>query len=141
MTRIYRNKYKLELKWSRIEYLSDQTAKLVDAYFTGPVLKDAAKIEAPDFIDLDLTPQLLTLLDSYYIIRLDWDSVKYVDDKVVLGGARLTNNVLKEFHKLKDDDHILINTEKHEEEIHAYNLVYESQAVRADNEPYSYKES
>jgi len=128
----------LELRWDRIEYLNDRVAALVGAYFGGPVLGDTARIDAPDFIDLDLTPQLLTLLDSYYIIRLDWDKVEYAGEKIFLGGARFTNNVLKELHKLQNDDYLLINTEKHEEEVHAYNLVYESQVVRADNKPYEY---
>lgn len=140
MVKIYKQKYKLELHWSGIEYLNGTIAKLVGAYFCGPVLKDAAQLEAPDFIDIDLTPQLLTLLDSYYIVRLDWDKVEYSGDNIILGGARLTNNVLKDFHKLQNDDYILINTEKHEEETHAYHLVYESQIIRADNQPYSYKD-
>jgi len=140
MSLVYRHKYRLELHWSNIEYLNDKVANLTGVYFAGPVLKDAAKLEAPDFIDLDLTPQLLTLLDSYYIVRLDWEQVEYVGDRVYLKGARFTNNVLKEFHKLMSDDYILINTEKHEEEVHAYNLVYESQVLRSDNKPYSYKD-
>ncbi len=134
------DKYRLELHWGDLVYHNDSHIVLKDAKFSGPVLKQALKLEAPDFIDLDLTPQLLTLLDSYYIIRLNWVDCEYLPDGTVkLLGATLSNDFLKSLHKLKVNDFIAINTIKHEEATHAFNLVYESQVVKEDAQPYDYR--
>jgi hypothetical protein len=135
----YREKYRLELHWKKLRYLNDETAVLEGACFRGPVLQDAVQLEAPDFIDLDLTPQMLSLLDSYYIVRLSWQGVRYeADGSILLTEAVISNTYLKTIHKLSDDDFILINTEKHEEKTHPYHLVYESQVMRADKVPHKY---
>ena len=133
-----REKYKLELHWDKIEYLGEDTALLKGACFSGPALKISQKIAAPDKIDIDLTPQHIVVLNSYYIVRLDWDGVEYRNNKVFLKNARISNSDLKTLHKLEDDDYILISTEDHEEKVHAFNLVYESQVIRKDEEPYTY---
>jgi len=140
MVYLCRERYRLELHWESIEYNSDSTAVLKGARFSGPVISNALKLEAPDYIDLDLTPQLFTLFDSYYIVRMSWDSVSYSNDGIIqLGGARLTNDALKSLHKFAAGDSIVINTEKHEEAVHAFNLLYESLVVRSDKKPYKYK--
>ena len=138
MYHLCREKYRLELYWDDVVYRNDQEATIVGAYFCGPVLKDAAKIAAPDFINLDITPQLLTVFDSYYIVRLMWRGVRYCDNKVFLDEAILTNDYLKAMHKFERGDHIIIDTEDHEEKTHPYHLVYKSQVVRKDKEPYKY---
>ncbi len=138
---ICRERYRLEVHWDALEYHNDAVVNLVNARLTGPVLQDAAKLEAPDSIDLDLTPQLLTVMDSYYIVKLDWKECKYnTDGTISLIGATFSNTFLKTLHKLKDTDYIVINTEKHEEATHAFHLVYESQVVREDSKPYNFKE-
>lgn len=135
-----REKYRLEVHWDKVNYHNDAVANLEGVYLSGPVLKDAVKLESPDHIDLDLTPQLLTVLNSYYLVRLSWAGVKYnPDGTITLEGAVLSNDYLKSLHKIEDKDYILINTEKHEETTHAYNLVYESQIMRADKEPHNYR--
>lgn len=139
MVHFCRDKYKLYLRWSDIVYHSDGVATLEGCTFSGPVLQIAAKIEAPDSIDLDLTPQTLSLLDSYYIVKLSWQEVEYQESGVLLKGATLTNDFLKTIHKFSSGDYIVINTEKHEEETHAFNLVYESQIVRRDQTPYKFE--
>ncbi len=133
-----REKYKLELHWDKIDYLDEESAVLKGAYFSGPALKIAQKVSAPDKIDLDLTPQHIVVLNSYYIVRLTWDEVEYKDTVVLLKNAVVSNSDLKTLHKLENDDYVVISTEKHEEKIHAYNLVYESQVIRRDKEPYTY---
>lgn len=136
-----REKYRLEVHWDSLEYHSDDVVNLVNARFTGPALNDAVKLEAPDSIDLDLTPQLLTVMDSYYIIKLSWKKCKYNSDGTIgLIGATFSNDFLKTLHKLKDNDYIVVNTEKHEEATHAFHLVYESQVVKEDSKPYNFKE-
>lgn len=137
---ICRDRYRLNLDWDSITYQSGSVAVLSGARFSGPVLANALKLEAPDFIDLDLTPQLLTLFDSYYIVRLSWEGAEYEGDGTIsLIGARLVNEHLKAVHKLERGDSIIINTEKHEEATHAYHLVYESHVVRSDKSPYDYR--
>jgi len=133
-----REKYRLELHWGNIEYLDEESAVLKDAFFSGPALKISQKISAPDKIDLDLTPQHLVVLNSYYIVRLTWDEVEYSGMTVLLKNAVVSNSDLKTLHKLEKDDYLVINTEKHEEKLHPYNLVYESQVIRKDKEPYTY---
>ena len=140
MRRLCKKKYRLELHWKKVVYLSDGVVNLQGAYFSGPVLRDAEKINSPDYIDLDLTPQLIEVFNSYYIVRLDWDEAKYkADGSVELIGARLTNSHLRTLHKVEEGDYILINTEKHEEKTHAFYLVYESTIIRKNEEKGTFK--
>lgn len=140
MTFRCKTKYRLEVRWDSIEYLNKNTAKLINARFEGPVLKDIKKIESPDAIDLDLTPQCLIVLDSYYFINLSWASAEHTTDgKVKLTEAIIISKGLDSLHKLHDTDFIVINTEKHREEVHAFNLVYESQISKQDKTPYVYE--
>jgi hypothetical protein len=136
-----KNKYRLELHWDGITYLNDKVAVLSNARFSGPALKEAAKLNAPDFIDLDLTEQLVDLLTTYYIIRLSWESVSYMEDgTVLLQTATFGNKELREFHKVLKDDYLLIDTEKHQEHLHPFNLVYACKIIRPDHNAYLYKE-
>lgn len=130
MTMFCKNKYRLELHWDSLEYHDDSNVNLMGAKFTGPVLKDALRLEAPDSIDLDFTPQMLTLMDNYYIITLSWDKCQYTQEGIKLQGARLSNKHLKTLHKIEKKDYVVIDTEKHEEDVHAFNLVYESRIMR-----------
>jgi hypothetical protein len=136
---ICKDRYRLELHWDKIVYHDDSSALLKGAYFSGPVLKTAQKINGADTISMDLTPQHLVVLDSYYIVKLDWSTVEYTGDgRVLLGNAIVKNDHLKTLHKLEDEDFIVIDTEKHEERTHAYHLLYDSQVVRHDKKPYTY---
>ncbi len=132
-------KYRLELHWDDIIYHDNSTAMLKGAYFSGPVLKSAQKINSRDHIKLDLTPQHLVVLQSYYILKLEWGTVEYIKDgRVLLGTTVLSNENLKELHKLEKNDFIVIDTEKHEQQTHAFHLVYDSQIVRYDSQPHTY---
>jgi len=138
---VIRDKYKLELHWSSLTYFDNTTAVLKDAYFSGPVLKDAEKIKSPDFIDLDMTIQHLEVIDSFYIVRLSWGGAQYKSTGVVmLENAMLSSIYLKNIYKLNEGDSINIDTSKHEVEKHPYNLVYASQVVRKQGDLYSYKD-
>jgi len=140
MANFCKTKYRLELHWEKVTYHNDRIALLHGAYFSGPVLKNTEKINAPDFIDLDLTPQLIKVFDSYYIVRLDWSGVQYKKDgSIELKEARLTNDYLRTLHKIEEGDYVQINTEKHEEKTHAYHLVYESTVIRKNKEKGKFK--
>ena len=133
------DKYRLELHWDGIEYHDQETAKLKGALFSGPALKIAQKINPEDQIKMDLTPQHLVVLDSYYIVTLEWKGVEYTaDGKARLIGAIIRNPELKTLHKLNGQDYIIIDTRKHEEKTHAFHLVYDSEVVRSDSTPYKY---
>lgn len=134
--------YRLELHWDTLEYHNDNIINVIGAVFRGPVLNNALKLEAPDSIEIDLTPQLLTVFDSYYIVRLDWAKCEYTaDGDIKLFGATLTNKFLSSLHKFNPGDCIHIDTEKHEEKTHAFHLVYEAQIIRDSNVPYNFRES
>jgi hypothetical protein len=112
----------------------------VNARFEGPVLQDVQKIESPDAIDLDFTPQCFVVFDSYYIVNLSWEEATHNSDGTVsLRGAVISNKDLESLHKIQDNDFILVNTEKHREEVHAFNFVYESQVIKHDKTPYKYE--
>jgi hypothetical protein len=135
-----KDKYRLYLKWDSIEYKEDGVALLVGATLSGPVLKAAQKVTAPDKIKLDLTPQHLTVLGSYYIVDLSWDRADYnKDGSISIGTAVLRNDHLKTIHKLQQSDYLEIDTEKHEEDIHAFHFVYDTRVVRKEGLPYEYK--
>jgi hypothetical protein len=135
-----RRKYRLELKWDGVVYVNSTTARLLNARFEGPVLNDVQKVESPDSIDLDLTPQFTHMISSYYFLNLSWAEAEHtLDGKINLSDAVVISQGLDTIHKLSNDDFILINTEKHREEVHAFNLVYESQVVKKDNTPYIYE--
>lgn len=134
-----RDKYRLELHWDKLEYHNDATVMLHGAYFSGPALRDAQKLSEKDSIDMDLTPQHLVVLKSYYILKLSWESVRYQSNgSVLLGKATIVNDQLKTLHKLEDKDFIVINTEKHEHTTHARYMSYEAEVTRNDNKPYVY---
>ena len=40
------NKYRLELHWEKVNFLADDEVEFIGAYFCGPVLKNAEKIQA-----------------------------------------------------------------------------------------------
>ncbi len=133
-----KDSYRLELHWDKVEYHNDFTAFLRGAYFSGPILKSAQKIKDEDSINIDLTPQHIVVLNSYYIIKLEWGSVNYHNGIAALDKAVITNEHLKELHKLEDRDFIVINTEKHEHTTHAFNLVYVAEVMRQDKKPHTY---
>lgn len=116
--------YVLELHWGRIEKVSDDSCILHEAYFSGPVLKNAREIDKDDRITLDLTPQYSRILTSFYFVELTWKDVRYADGKVYLGDARLNSDNMNLISKLSDTDYVVIDTENHEESVHMYNLVY-----------------
>jgi len=128
--------YRLELHWSKAEKNSDDYCRLYGAYFSGPVLKHAQKIQGGDHIRLDLTPQYTKILTSYYFVDLSWGGVEYVDDRVVLSDVALKGQFVNEISNLQDGDFILIDTSKHEEEKHIFNLVYRGSVRTKDGKEY-----
>jgi hypothetical protein len=130
------DKYRLELRWDKVEKNTDKICLLKGAHFCGPVLKDAREIDSNDRMVLDFTPQYSRIITHHYFATLCWGEVKYNDDKVILEDALLDGDFVNDVSNLKDTDYILIDTSKHEEEIHMYNLVYKSIVKNKDERKY-----
>jgi hypothetical protein len=126
------NKYRLELRWQKVEYNQDNEASLVEAYFTGPVLKEAAKIRENDQLTLDMTSQHSIFIPDYYQSVLMWKSVEYVPGKVLLKGATLKGKYVNSIDTLKNTDWILIDCFEHEEKKHPFHLVYWAEVRKSD---------
>lgn len=132
-----REKYKLFLSWSGVEYKDDNTVYLYDPVFTGPVLKEIAKINDNDAIRLDLSLQYVKTISSWEIAVLSWEKVLKQDvNEVIFSRAEIKSDQLTRIKLLSANDSIMINTENHEDEKHTYNFVYDAVVLKADNEPY-----
>jgi len=132
-------RYKLEVHWKRVKYEVDQTALLEGCYLTGPVLKEAVKLNDQDYMDLDFTDQYLVFIDHYYIARLSWSGVNYRSEKIFLRDVKLENINLNAVPKLNNNDHIVIDAKDHEEEKHQYSFVYPSYLIRKDSMLYDFR--
>ena len=131
-----KQKYRLELHWGYVEKPDDNVCVLKNAYFFGAALKDAKKIEAPNNIVLDLTPQYKKVLTSYYFATLFWKGVSYKEDRVYLEEAVLVSEFVNKISNLDNVDYILIDTEDHEENKHRFNLVYKGIVVDKEGKEY-----
>jgi hypothetical protein len=129
-------KYRLELRWDGVEYSEDDRAVLKGAYFTGPVLSDAAKVNDDDQLMLDMTKQhvILPAMDDYYQALLKWKGVEYKEDRIYLKEAWIKGKYINALEKLENDDWILIDCREHEEEKHPYLLVYWAEIHQKEDE-------
>jgi len=128
--------YRLELHWDSVEKNKDNSCSLRGAYFSGPVLSHADKINSGDNIVLDLTPQYARVLTSYYFTKLVWGTVEYKYGNVLLQDAVLTGDFINTISNLDNTDFILIDTSKHDGDSHIYNLVYRGLVVNKDGKEY-----
>lgn len=108
------SKYRLELHWKSVEYSNDDTAVLKGAYFTGPVLKEAAKLNEEDQLILDMTEQHQILVPDFYQAVLKWEGVTYKDDKIFLKEASVKGKYVNSVEKLENDNFILIDCKQHD---------------------------
>lgn len=133
-------RYRLELHWDKAIYEQEGMCKLKDAYFSGPALKIAEKINGNDGINLDFYKQYIVFVKNVYVAYLSWGDVVYNDDgRVTLKNAKLTHDTeLNRVPKFKDTDYIAIDTEKHEAATHQFHLVYDSFVVDENGELYRF---
>jgi len=128
-------KYRLEIHWDNIEYFDENKCRLIGAYFSGPVLNNAERVNDNDSINLDFCKQYYILVKEVHVLNFSWGKVEYKDNKIFLEDAIIT---YQEDMKLKSDDYVVINTYNHEMAVHAFNLLYDSYLVNKDNELYSF---
>ena len=133
-------RYKLELHWGKAVYEIEGVCKLEKAYFSGPALSIAEKINNNDSINIDFCRQYLIFTKFVYVAKLSWGDVVYnKNGTVTLKNAILSHDTeLNKVPKLKNTDYIVINTKDHEEAIHHFNLVYESYVINENGVLYKF---
>lgn len=133
-------RHRLELHWDKANYEKEGLCKLNNAYFSGPALAMAQKINGNDSINLDFYRQYLVFVNNVYVAKLSWGEVVYNDDKTVtLKNAIISHDTeLNRVPKFKDSDYIAIDTKKHEVETHNFYLVYDCFVVNESGEMYSF---
>jgi hypothetical protein len=134
-------RYRLELHWEKLFYDSPGICKLVNAYFVGPALSDAEKINDNDFIMLDFFKQYVVIVSNVYVAKLSWATVVYKNDgKVYLNGTILSHDTeLNKVPKLNNNDYLIIDTAGHETAQHAFNLVYKTYVVNEATQLYNFR--
>jgi len=131
-------KYRLELSWDDIIYV-DNTCKFINAYFSGPVLQFAEKIESNNFMFLDFFKQYFILVDNVYIGKLSWGEVTYDGHKVNLSNCILTHeSELHKVPKLEKTDILIVDCKQHERETHAFYTTYKTYVSNRDLQVYNF---
>lgn len=134
-------RYRLELHWSKVLRPKAGEMHLVGAYFSGPALAQADKINDNDTIRLDFCSQLVVLVKSVYVGDLKWGEVVYnKNGTIALKNARVEyDSELKGIPNLETKDHLVIDTSGHENDKHLYNLLYPTYVVDRSSELYDYR--
>lgn len=134
-------RYRLELHWQQLVYDSPGICKLVNAYFIGPALSDAEKINDNDFIMLDFFKQYVVIVSNVYVAKLSWSTVVYKNDgKIYLNDAIISHDTeLNKVPKLNNNDYLIIDTAGHETAQHTFNLVYKTYVVNETTQLYNFR--
>jgi hypothetical protein len=134
-------KFKLEVRWEKVLRPKSGEMHLVDAYFTGPVLAQAEKINSNDYITIDFCSQFVVLVKNVFIAKFSWGEVTYgKDNKVYLKNAMLTYDpLIQGIPNLENADYLVIDTRDHENEKHLYNMLYPAYTIDNENELYDYR--
>jgi len=141
MNYLISEKFRLELHWKDVVYTQEGSCELRGAYFTGPALQIAQRINNQDHMMLDLYSQYLVLVKGAYVLKFEWSGVNYNDDenKVYLSNCYLKHNEdLNLAPKLKSTDYFVIDTSDHEFSIHQYSLVYKTILIKEDHLRYRF---
>ena len=135
-------RFRLELHWKKVKYEQDGQCDLLGAYFTGPVLSIAQKIEPNNNIMLDFYSQYLYLVKSVFVAKLTWGDVEYSNDgkRVDLKNVKILHE--KELNNVPtflDNDWFLIDTKGHDPENHSHNLVYKTYVMNPQRDLYRFR--
>ena len=135
-------KFKLEIRWQDVVYEQDGKCKLIGAYFTGPVIQIAQKINPNDYIVLDFYSQYIQLVKSVYMAKLVWGAVSYSDDgqKVYFTDAVLEHDKeLNNVPKLNVSDYFVVDTQDHVSDKHSQFLVYKTYLINENHILYRFE--
>lgn len=134
-------KYRLELHWKNVERPAPGLMLLKDAYFSGPALTQADKINNNDHIPLDFCSQYTILVKGVYVAKFHWNEVVYNEDRTIsLSNARIEfNPEIKGIPNLMNKDYLVIDTSGHENTKHLYNVLYPAYVVNEDSQVYDFR--
>lgn len=136
---LMRSVYRLELHWEKVVY-DVGICRLIGAYFSGPVLNLAQKINSNEYIKLDFFNQYFPSILNVYVAKLSWGEVAYNNNVVVLKDAIITDSNVNKANKLSSGDYIIMDTSDHTLEKHGFNLVYTSFVFNHEGIPYKFEE-
>jgi len=140
-------KYRLEIRWGEVSYLKDGTVIFKNCYFTGPVLKEALKLNDKDHMSLDFGTQYITFVGNYFIADFNWEGVVYKEDvnRIYFDKAKLTTRYPDNIPTLSNRDYLVLDTSAHDTSKIVVDVerVLEKkkrfQQIRTINAPLSYK--
>ena len=134
-----KERFKLELHWGSVEYTEDNKCLIREAYFSGPALQIAQKINNNDHLMLDFYSQYIQLVKGVYVGKFSWNEVSYKEDKIFLSNAILEHDTeLIRVPILNENDYFVIDTSDHELSIHSQNLVYKTYVINEENTLYRF---
>ena len=135
------DRFRLELHWKSAIYEQDGVCKLGEAYFSGPALVEADRINDNDHIMLDFFHQYIVLVENVYVAKFSWGQVAYnKDDTVTLKNAFIKHDTsLNKVPKLSATDFLIIDTSNHETKMHQFNPLYKTYVVNIDTQLYKFR--
>jgi len=133
-------RYRLEVRWKNTIYEVEGECRLKDAYFAGPALQLAEKIEPNNSMLIDFYKQYFIFAEDVYIATLSWKDVIYNDNGTVsLTGATITHDTeINRVPKLAKDDYLVIDLKGHDVADHPFNPTYTTIVVNRDDEAYNF---
>lgn len=134
------DRYRLELHWKKAIYEQEGICKLKKAYFSGPALSEALKLQDNDHIMLDFFRQYLVVVKNVYVAKFSWGEVTYNKNGTInLKNAIITHDTeLNRVPKLNNNDFLIIDTSDHEVEKHPFITVYKTYVVNGDTALYKF---
>jgi len=134
------DRYRLEFHWDSVRYDYAGMCFFERAYFSGPVLQEALRLNDEDHIMLDFFSQYLVLVRSVYVAKLQWKGVNYnTDGRIYFKEVFMSHDKeLNKVPKLNNTDYLVIDTKGHEVARHTFNLVYKTYVVNTDTQLYNF---
>ena len=134
-------RYRLELRWNYVKYEVDNICNLNGAYFKGPALSDAVRLNDEDHILLDFFAQYFVVVSSVYVAKLYWNGVIYNNDGAIsLVNASISHDTeLNKVPKFNNTDYLIIDTSNHEVVTHQFYPVYKTFVVNENSYLYNFR--
>lgn len=133
--------FRLEIRWESVSYTQDGICTFKNAYFTGPVLQVAQRLNDKDKMLLDFYSQYIKLVKGTYVGKFSWEGVNYSEDgkKAYFNLATLEHSSeLNNVPTLNSDDYFIVDASDHTSDKHENNLVYKTYLINADSTVYRF---
>jgi len=126
----------LYLEFNKIRHINETESHIYNSVFYGPVLNNLVDISDCDSLIMSFSKQHIIIGPSldYYTLVLYWDGIEFIEDGKII---KLKNSILKYkriglLKDLNETNTILLNCEKHKEEIHYKYPMYEAWILDKD---------